>query len=160
MDGYGATYERFRGRSFSEFARRVEIIATVAPFGLNVVVNDDTVHDLDPIDAFAAEVGASEVLLLPEQPVGARPGIGTRASERLTAWILSRRAPVRLAISEATVPDGVPLAQPFAGETPLDAHVHLDAQGILRPHAYAREGVPIATSVIGALDQLRTAIEK
>lgn len=160
MDGCGATYERLRGRSFSEFARRVETIATIAPFGFNVVVNDETVHELDAIEVFAAEVGASEVLFLPEQPVGGRPGISARACERLTEWILSRPTQMRLAISEATVPDGVPIAQPFAGEAALDAHVHLDAQGILRPHAYAQEGVPIATSVIDALDQLRSVVEK
>jgi MoaA/NifB/PqqE/SkfB family radical SAM enzyme len=104
MDGCGATYERLRGRSFSEFARRVEIIATVAPFGLNVVVNDQTVKDLDSIEAFAADVCSSEVLFLPEQPVGGRPGISASACKRLTEWILNRRSQLRLAISEANVP--------------------------------------------------------
>src|SRR5262249_44044550 len=62
MDGVGATYERLRGRSFARFQRQVEIVATVAPFGLNVVINDETVEELDGIIAFASKAGAAEVL--------------------------------------------------------------------------------------------------
>lgn len=159
MDGYGATYERFRGRAFSAFVRKLEIVAMIAPFGLNVVVNDETVADLDAVAHFAVEAGAVELLLLPEQPVGARPGISAQACKALGEWILGNRSRIRLAISEARVPDEVPLARPYTQERPLDAHVHIDARGILRPHAYAQVGVPIAGPLMDALVKLRSRVQ-
>lgn len=153
MDGVGATYARLRGRSFEAFQRHLEIIASVAPFGLNVVINDETVEELVEIASFARKVGAAEVLLLPEQPVGNRPGISQSASQRLEEWVSSAAPGVRLAISEAGVTDGMPLAKPFADEAPLDAHV--DARGHLKAHAYATDGIPVGTSILDSLDQLR-----
>jgi MoaA/NifB/PqqE/SkfB family radical SAM enzyme len=155
MDGCGTTYERIRGRPFAVFRRKLDTVATIAPFGLNVVVNDETVGELDAVERLAVEAGASELLFLPEQPVRARAGISERANAILTEWISDNRSPVRLAISEAAVPDGVPLANPFGDEHPLDAHVHIDAQGTLRPHAFAAKGVPIVGSLLDALDELR-----
>jgi MoaA/NifB/PqqE/SkfB family radical SAM enzyme len=72
MDGTGSTYEQLRGRSFNSFREKLKLIATIAPFGINVVVNDLTVTQLDEMAEFATAVGASELLLLPEQPVGDR----------------------------------------------------------------------------------------
>lgn len=155
MDGVGATYERLRGRPFDRFQQHVATTATVAPFGLNVVVNDQTVDELDATAAFARAAGAAELLLLPEQPVGGRPGISVSASGRLTAWIASAVPGIRLAISEAGVTDGMPLANPFPDERPLDAHAHVDARGVLKAHAYAADGVQVGTSILESLDQLR-----
>jgi MoaA/NifB/PqqE/SkfB family radical SAM enzyme len=155
MDGLGATYERLRGRSFDAFRRKVDFVSRVAPFGLNVVINDETVTELDAIASFAKESGAVEILLLPEQPVGKRHGISASASVRLTEWISSTSAGVRLAISESGATDEMPLARPFQNEQPLEAHAHIDARGLVRPHAYAVEGVPVGASILESLDQLR-----
>jgi sulfatase maturation enzyme AslB (radical SAM superfamily) len=155
MDGLGATYERLRGRSFEAFQRQIEIVSSIAPFGLNVVINDDTIGELEPIARFAREVGAAEVLLLPEQGVGGRSGISRSASQVLTEWVLSASPGVRLAISEAGVTGGMPLANPFPGELPLDAHVHVDARGVLKANAYAIDGISVGTSILETLDQLR-----
>jgi pyruvate-formate lyase-activating enzyme len=155
MDGIGPTYERLRGRSFAEFRRRLELVATIAPFGLNVVVNNETVSELDGIRAFAEDVGAVELLLLPEQPVGDRPGISSDDAARLARWIRAATPSVRLAISRAGAAEGMPLADPFGDEPPLDAHAHLDARGILRRDAYARDGVVVGDSIMQSLDELR-----
>jgi len=155
MDGLGATYERVRGRSFVAFQRHLEIVATIAPFGLNVVINHDTVGELDAIASFARSAGASELLLLPEQPVRGRPGISKAVLDQLTEWVSTASPGVRLAISRAGATDGMPLADPFGGEPPLEGHAHIDALGILKAHAFASEGVPVGKSVIEATDQLR-----
>ena len=75
MDGVGDTYERLRGRSFASLLQRFEVIRNLAPFGINFVVNSLTLPDLDAAVALAAEVGASEFLLLPEQRVRGGGGI-------------------------------------------------------------------------------------
>jgi pyruvate-formate lyase-activating enzyme len=155
MDGLGETYERIRGRTFEAFRRQADIVASVAPFGFNVVVNDMTVGELDAVAAFADEAGAAELLLLPEQPVRDRPGISDSASRRLAEWISNATPGIRLAISQAGAPDGIPLADPYPDELPLDGHAHVDARGILKAHSFAVNGVPVKTSILEAFDRLR-----
>jgi MoaA/NifB/PqqE/SkfB family radical SAM enzyme len=69
VDGVGSTYERLRGRSFDSLRRCLDFVGSIAPFGLNVVVNDETVNELDAVASFAEHAGAVELLLLPEQAV-------------------------------------------------------------------------------------------
>jgi MoaA/NifB/PqqE/SkfB family radical SAM enzyme len=155
MDGVGRTYERLRGRPFEAFQRHLEIVATVAPFGLNVVVNDETVGELEAIASFAKSAGAVELLLLPEQAIRDRLGISESTSRRLREWVLGGTPGVRLAMSRAGVTEGMPLADPFPEDAPLEGHAHIDARGILRAHAFASEGVPVSSSIMQSLEQLR-----
>jgi len=62
-----------------------------------------------------------------------------------------------LAISRARVPDGVPIADPFPGETPIEAHAHVDATGTLKTDAYATHGVDIGERFLDALSLLTRA---
>ncbi len=48
VDGVGYTYQELRGRSFAALRRRLETVRTLAPFGINFVVNARTLSDLDP----------------------------------------------------------------------------------------------------------------
>jgi MoaA/NifB/PqqE/SkfB family radical SAM enzyme len=155
MDGLGPTYQRLRGRPFEAFQRHLAVVATIAPFGLNAVVNDETVDELDAIAAFARREGASELLLLPEQPIGHRSGISRSASQQLTRWVSRATPGLRLAVSEAGATDGMPLAKPFGKEEPLEAHAHVDARGILKANAYAATGVPVGPSIMRSLSLLR-----
>ena len=63
------------GGPFPHCAVCFDIVRELAPFGINFVVNAHTLSDLDAGVAIAAEVGASEFLLLPQQPVRRRNGI-------------------------------------------------------------------------------------
>jgi MoaA/NifB/PqqE/SkfB family radical SAM enzyme len=155
MDGVGGTYERLRGRAFTEFRRKLDLVATICPFGLNVVINKDTVDELDQVAGFARAVGARELLLLPQQPTRAVAGIDYDASSRFEDWVKHARRNVPLAISEAGASTALGLANPYAEEPALEAHAHIDAEGLLRPNAYSPTGVRIRGSVLDALRELR-----
>lgn len=71
VDGIGRTYEKQRGKQFASLLRGMESVATLSPFGINVVVNEHTVAELDAVSELAQEVGASELLLLPQQATAA-----------------------------------------------------------------------------------------
>ncbi len=156
MDGMGSVYERLRGRPFDRFCQQLDQIARIAPFGLNFVVNAATVALLDDAVAFARQMGAFELLLLPEQSVGDRPGIDPGSKSQLKKWISTAPRPVRLAISEAGACEDMPLVHPHGDEAPLDAHAHIDARGVLRPNAYSSAGVRVRESVAVALEDLRS----
>lgn len=157
VDGVGGTYERLRRRPFAAVVAAAARLRSVAPIGINVVVNADTVGELDGLAEFASDVGASELLLLPEQPTATTPGISDADAERLVRWVRTARAPMRLAISRSGLEASVPAVEAIPGERPLDAHLHVDATGILRSHAYASAGTPIEGSIVEAMQVLREA---
>ncbi len=157
VDGVGATYERLRGRPFAAVVSAAGLLRSVAPIGINAVVNADTIGELDDLAGFAADVGASELLLLPERPTAATPGISDADAELLVRWIRAARTRVRLAISRSGLEASVPTVEVIPGERPLDAHMHVDASGVLRPHAYAQTGVAIRDSMLDAVQALRDA---
>jgi MoaA/NifB/PqqE/SkfB family radical SAM enzyme len=157
VDGVGATYERLRGRPFSAVVRAAELLGSLAPFGINAVINGDSVGELDDLAEFSEKIGASELLLLPEQPTAATSGISDSDAKRLVEWAATARTGVRLAISRAGLEAALPTAEPDPREHPLDAHMHVDATGVLRPHAYARTGLSVEGSIMEAVQALREA---
>lgn len=155
VDAVGGDYERIRGRTFDQLVDRVAVVASVAPFGINMVVGTGTLDQLDDVAAFAAEAGAAELLLLPQQTVPGLAGLSESETKRLGDWIRLHRGPVRLAVSRLGTPEALPLADPFADEEPLAAHGHIDASGSLRANAYSRHGVPMMASIHDAMNRLR-----
>ena len=160
MDGVGRTYEALRGRSFAVLRSRLESVGTLVPFGINFVVNARTLPDLDAATTLAAELGAAELLLLPEQPVRGRGGIDDQTVEALRRWVSLYRGEVPLAVSEAGA-DGLPTCDPLAGETGLRAYAHIDASGVLKRSSYGTDGVAIDNDgVMRALAVLRSRQEE
>lgn len=135
MDGVGATYESLRGRHFGAFRRQLEIISGIAPFGLNYVVNERTLPDLDAALDLAAEVGAKQFLLLPEQPSRGRVGIDTHTAQEFRRWVNAYRGSMRLAVSEAGAHD-LPTCDPLASEGGISAYAFVDADGTLRRSSF------------------------
>lgn len=156
VDGVGDTYEALRGRSFNSLRGRFDVIRSLAPFGINFVVNALTLPDLDTAIAFAAEVGATEFLLLPEQPVHGRGGINDGAAKALRAWVNSYRGGIPLSVSEACGA-GMPTCCPLTGETGLRAYAHVDASGLLKRSSYDETGVTIGA---GGIMQALKALEQ
>lgn len=155
MDGVGATYDALRGRSFAKLCDRVRAARKIVPVGLNVVVNASTFADLPAMTELATDLGATEILLLPEQATTHRSGLDGLMRTELQAWVRGYRGRVRLAIS-AQEAAGFPTADPFAGESALDSYAHIDARSVLKKTSFDRAGVAIdATGVMAALEHLR-----
>jgi MoaA/NifB/PqqE/SkfB family radical SAM enzyme len=116
MDGVGETYESLRNRSFAALQLRLQSLRRFVSFGINFVVNSRTLPDIDAAARLADEVGASELLLLPEQPVLGRGGIDGRTIRGLRRWAKLYQGKVPLTISEAES-DEFPICNPLAGGT-------------------------------------------
>jgi sulfatase maturation enzyme AslB (radical SAM superfamily) len=156
VDGVGQTYERLRRRSFKGLRQRLEIVREYLPLGINVVVNRDTIADLDAVVTLATEVHASELLLLPEQPVDGRVGIDSDTVRQLRGWVAQYSGGPHLAISERGA-EGVGTCEPLPREVGLRAYAHIDAKGVLKRASYEPLGVPIgADGVMAAIDRLET----
>ena len=160
MDGVGDTYEAFRGRPFAALRRRLESIRTIAPFGINYVVNSRTLPDLDAATRLAVEEGAVEFLLLPEQAVGGNGGIDHHTAQELRRWVARYHGSIPLTVSESSA-DGLPVCNPLASESSLLAYAHVDASGILKRSSFDHDGVIIGSGgLMQALDSLRMRHEE
>jgi sulfatase maturation enzyme AslB (radical SAM superfamily) len=159
MDGVGSTYEANRGRSFDNLIGRIKDLSSLVPFGINFVVNSDTISDLDTAIDLASKMDAREFLLLPEQATSSRRGMDEDTRRMLTTWVEGYTGTVPLSVSEGDT-DGLPTCNPLPLETGLAAFVHIDAAGNLKRTSYDRLGVEISqTGIIAALEQLKKESE-
>lgn len=159
VDGVGRTYEEQRGKQFASLRRGMESIATLSPFGINVVVNERTVAELDAVSELAQKVGASELLLLPQQATTAVASMDRVVGRALQDWVSNYRGQVRLAVSEAGA-SGLPTCDPFPDERGLQAYAHIDASGMLRASSYSPAGAKIGDAgVLSALKRLKNSFE-
>ena len=159
VDGVCRTYEEQRGKPFASLLRGMESIATLSPFGINVVVNERTVAELDAISELAQKLGASELLLLPQQATAAVASMDGVVGRVLQDWVSNYRGKVRLAVSEAGAL-GLPTCDPFPDERGLQAYAHIDASGMLRASSYSPAGAKIGyAGVLSALKRLRSTLE-
>lgn len=154
MDGIGATYESIRQRSFPELIASLDNVRAISSFGVNVVINERTLPDLDEVARIAADTGACELLLLPQIPVRNVQAISVGALQDLRRWVNAYKGPLKLCINEATV-DGFPICDPLVEERGLRAYAHIDAMGVLKSSSYSEIGVQLGDgTVLQALDQL------
>jgi hypothetical protein len=159
VDGVGRTYEEQRGKQFDSLLRGMDAIATLSRFGINVVVNERTVAELDALSELAQKVGASELLLLPQQATTAIASMDGVVGRALQDWVSNYRGKVRLAVSEAGA-SGLPTCDPLPDERGLQAYAHIDASGMLRANSYSPVGAKIGDAgVLSALKRLRNTIE-
>ena len=153
MDGIGKTYETLRGKPFHKLLEALDRVAEIAPFGINFVVNANTINDLDEAVEIALSAGAQEFLLLPEQPVHGMGGIDDRTMCSLQTWVSAYRKPLRISMSDLSVAN-FSTCDPFRNETGVRAYAHIDADGTLKRSSYDLNGVPIEESIVEALQQL------
>jgi MoaA/NifB/PqqE/SkfB family radical SAM enzyme len=157
VDGLGRTYELIRKKSFATLVSQLERIFTLAPFGINFVVNALTFPELDAAIEFAAEVHATEFLLLPEQPTNGHAGADKLTLQALREWIVSYKGRMPLAISEVAADFGG-LYPIFLNEKGLRAYAHIDASGILKRSSYDHDGIAIGSDgVMAALRLLHSS---
>lgn len=154
MDGVGATYEYIRRRPFPDFLARLKHIRSISRFGINFVVNERTLPDLNEAVTIAADAGASELLLLPQVPVFGSPAPPLDILERLRQWVDSYSGPLKLCINEMSA-ESFQTCDPLAKEGGLYAYAHIDAAGVLKSSSYEKAGVQIGDgSVLRAIDKL------
>jgi MoaA/NifB/PqqE/SkfB family radical SAM enzyme len=154
MDGVGHTYESIRRRSFHDLLARMKLVRTVASFGVNFVVNERTLPDLDEAAAIAADLGSCELLLLPQMATRRCSRADDDTLQGLQRWVEAYRGSLRLCINEGSA-EGFHTCDPVATERGLCAYAHVDAAGVLRPSSYHATGVLIgAEGVLSALDLL------
>jgi sulfatase maturation enzyme AslB (radical SAM superfamily) len=157
MDGIGSTYERLRGRRFNDLQTTLRALKKIVPFGINYVVNSDTLPELDGAITVASTTGASEFLLLPQRAAKGRPGIDEVSANSLRQWVTGYSGELRLAISELGS-EGLPTCNPFRKENGTQSYAHITADGVIKRTSYDINGIVIGSDgVIAALQRLKNS---
>lgn len=160
IDGVGKTYEKFRRKPFSSVLHQLRLIKEIAPFGINCVVNVDSIRELDQVLEVAVEFGAQDLLLLPELATKSRAGFDPQCQSQLRTWIVSNMAAARIAISASACTDGLPKACPFQFDRDVDSYLHIDARGYLKRTSFVTSGILIGNKPIhSAIDALKETEE-
>lgn len=145
VDGTGATYEDIRGRSYNELRDKLALIAATFSTGLNCVVNDATIGDLDTVADLAGSSGAVELLLLPQRAARGVPGVARSVAIRMERWVddyVAAGGPLRITVAAGGSGE-LPIGEPLPLEVGLRSYAHIDATGTVRPTSYSQNGVKI-----------------
>lgn len=160
MDGVGKTYESLRGRTFDSLINRIESIRKVSNFGINYLVNFQTIKDIDTAIDIAQSFGASEFLLIPEVRVRKGKGIDDITKNILHEWVYKYSGKVRLSISEHGT-ENLPTCNPFENEDSISTFAHIDASGNIKQTSYNTSGLKIGnTGLIPALSKLKKRVKE
>ncbi len=157
MDGVGETYEKIRMRKFNNLIKVLEDVSGKIKFGINYVVNRETVNDLDDAYKIALELGAEEFLLLPEIETSRNSGFREKEKDLLKAWVAEKgNEKIRMAIS-LNSSEGFPVCG--ISENEIDGshfYLHIDSKGFLKRASFVSLGVEIAgEGIIKSINRLR-----
>jgi MoaA/NifB/PqqE/SkfB family radical SAM enzyme len=155
MDGVNSTYESIRHKSFSDFLDCLMLLKETLPFGINYLVNSNTIVEIDEAISIAESFNCTEFLLLPEIPVNGVGGIDIFSKHKLIEWVRLYKGSIPLTVSKDSA-DGLPIANPFTSETGLLSYAHIDARGFLKSSSFLEDGVKITDrGIIHALEILK-----
>lgn len=154
VDGVGAIYEQMRGRTFKDLLNALGRARRLAPFGVNMVVNEFNVHQLGAVASAAADAGASELLILPQQQTSSSGAASGSSVRKASDWATQYSGPLRLSVGEVSASE-FPICEPLPSEIGMRAYVHIDAAGYLRANSFGEKGKKIsAAGVLAALSAL------
>jgi sulfatase maturation enzyme AslB (radical SAM superfamily) len=141
MDGVGGTYERLRQRSFTELTSKLAYLASKMRIGINFVVNEETISDIDAASRIASELGVAEFVLLPQMQTAKVAGISTEVENRMRKWLATYGGTLQISISDSAAVDGMSIANPY--HHTCGSYAHVDAMGFLKKTSFSVPGIPI-----------------
>ena len=142
------------------FCEKLKLVKATARFGINFVVNADTISDLPSAADFAFDSGAEQLLLLPQTSTDGRITLSDRLMETLSAWIQANYQTYRLAISKHAIEFvDAPLLMAQNSKYESYEFMHVDALGHIRRTAFSTKGIALKPedSILDCIKALRSS---
>ena len=70
VDGLEPKYSSIKKKNLSDLVKKIYLIKGIIPFGLNIIINPNSTEDVIKVINLALELGAMDVLLIPEHKDG------------------------------------------------------------------------------------------
>ena len=136
MDGIDDTYTAHRNIPFSVFRERISYLSQFYKLGINYLVDETTIDDLDKAFVLMKEWGIRELLLLPKEP-----DCPDAVMQRLNSWINENKDKgILLEISEFRRGD-LPALGAYRDDDNSLNYAHIDAKGLLKRSSYVDIGL-------------------
>ena len=150
MDGVGKTHETLRGVSFDLLLSAIHATVKSIKVGINYLINDLTIGELDRAVQIAEGEGVSELLLLPEVSSNRDLIVSEACMCQLRHWVEDYDGPIPIRVSESIM-DVFPNAVSLPGDRSHRAYMHIDSDGVLKSSSFSSSGVKITDGLIGSL---------
>lgn len=141
VDGLEPYYSKIRGRPLANLLKNIRALDHAIPFGINVVVSPGHVAQLRRVADLAIDLGARDVLIIPEHDRG-RMLLAASEWAEIDDFITEYGSRCRLSVTlRACSHLAARFLETERGDEFLFAHISAD--GKLKPNSYAREGISI-----------------
>ena len=141
IDGIASTFRTNRQYSFDRIENNLSIASNFLRVGINVVIKDDTVDQLDAIAELYYKYACSEILLLPYIKNG-RIALKQETCHKLENWIAENHTQVNLRIlSQAKERIKTNYLINYPGWE--ESYVYIDANNMLKANSYSGKGIKI-----------------
>ena len=141
MDGIRDTYYSHRGIPFEDFVKRLKYLLGYYKIGINYLVDETTIEDLDEAFSMMKDFGVRELLLLPREP-----DCPESVLSRLYEWIKRNKdRGILIEISSARK-GNLPFLAPYREDDDSLDYAHIDAKGLLKESSFTDEGIALLAS--------------
>ena len=138
MDGIRDTYYSHRGIPFEDFVKRLKYLLGYYKIGINYLVDETTIDDLDEAFSMMRDWGVRELLLLPREP-----DCPESVLTRLYEWIKRNKdRGILIEISSARK-DNLPFLAPYREDDDSLDYAHIAANGVIKRSSFEYGGLSL-----------------
>ena len=138
MDGIRDTYYSHRGIPFEDFVKRFVYLLGYYRIGINYLVDETTIEDLDDAFSMMKDWGVRELLLLPREP-----DCPESVMSRLYEWIRRNKDEGILMEISSARKGNLPFLAPYREDDDSLDYAHIDAKGLMKESSFTNEGISL-----------------
>ena len=138
MDGIRDTYYSHRGIPFEDFVKRFVYLLGYYKIGINYLVDETTIDDLDEAFSMMKDWGVRELLLLPREP-----DCHESVMSRLYEWIRRNKDEGILMEISSARKGKLPFLAPYREDDDSLDYAHIDAKGVMKRSSFEYGGLSL-----------------
>lgn len=157
IDGLSTTYEKRRNQNYSEFVNKICDIREYGNIGLNYLLTEDTVDQLDDFVDVIRKVKPSEILLIPYLDTSGNILLSECALKNVNTWIETYNGKLPICCSYSAlefVSSSILPVQSINSNTQYRYFCHINVKGQLMRNVFDKNPIAINGSLIEALSIL------
>jgi len=135
-------FKSIRGVDIQKIQENLKLLQGEIPFGINAVINNQTIEHLDSLLRFAINVGCEEILLLP-QFNGSSFCLSSKQWTRFENWIIANKSMMSLRIMErARKMMQIPVL--FNEDSYYQDYLYIDTNLVMKRNSFETKGVKLS----------------
>ena len=159
IDGMNEVYEKNRNQSYNQIIEKLVELRKYSPnIGLNYLLTDETINQLDAFKTVIKLIKPREILLIPCLDSNNHRVLSADSERVLKKWLYSNiDFPISFSFSSIDMIDNEYIL-PIQGYNDIDQKyyfAHISAKEALMRNAYERKGILISDSIENALRKYR-----